>query len=155
MPTDDSRGLETPDRGDVSTDSSDRNGPKSGWSPKYRIHLEVIDAAVRGVVGELGRLDREGALDRGTQRVVREHLRTIRSEALSAGRLLWEASERREAGGAGTVRGAFDADPDETDRDAAPGGVPMIVRRGRGVNSVIGPDPDVFDRERDRGSEDD
>ncbi|WP_254531024.1 hypothetical protein [Natrinema gelatinilyticum] len=46
-----------------------------------------------------------------------------------------------------------DAETDGNDQDAAPGAVPMVFRRGRSVNSVLGPDADVF--ERDCGNEDD
>ncbi|WP_276255180.1 hypothetical protein [Halomontanus rarus] len=117
MFNDDSRGLESPDKSDVSIETiATRALPDGGTDALSRYRLHVIDRQARKL---LETVDGDGDATR--------HCREIRAEVECV---------RRELLG-------FEPSDLETD----PTTVPMIVDRGEPVTACLGPDPDVYVRE--------
>lgn len=117
MFNDDSRGLESPDRSDVSTERiATRVLPDGGTDVLSRYRFHAIDRQARKL---LETVDRDSDATR--------HCREIRAKVECVRRELFEF----ESG---------DLETDLTD-------VPMIVDRGEPVTTCLGPDPDAYVRE--------
>ncbi|WP_207586342.1 hypothetical protein [Halomontanus rarus] len=117
MYTDDSRGLESPDRSHAPTEPTDTRAlPNDGTDALSRYRLHVIDRQARKL---LETVDRDSDATR--------HCREIRAEVECVRRELFE----------------FAAGDLEND----PAGIPMIVDRDEPVTACLGPDPDVYVRE--------
>ncbi|WP_049920911.1 hypothetical protein [Halopiger djelfimassiliensis] len=141
MLDDDLRGLESPDRQGASTEPAARE--RSEKTLPTRDRLETIDETAQALLVDVRRASGAGMLEDRRRRTAVRHLREIRAEA---------ACVRRELLGEGSTPS------DERDRDAdecaerADGrtddtSIPMLVRRGGGTTTVLGPDPGVFERE--------
>ncbi|MCU4740539.1 hypothetical protein [Natronoglomus mannanivorans] len=184
MYDDDSRGLESPDRPQVSTDVDTRVRPDggdpssndTGTEPTHpndvdpdaaSYRLEVIDQQAKRLLEELA-TDRADRAGRKRPHEAVRHLREIRAEVEWARRGLCErprepnpstagSTAESDDGGAVDGRDAVDGaddSPKGTDDSVhstnAPhrntGDVPMIVRRGPHVTTVLGPDPVAYER---------
>ncbi|MCU4743962.1 hypothetical protein [Natronoglomus mannanivorans] len=174
MYDDDSRGLESPDRPHASTDDWNTRARPDGGDPSsnestepahpndvdpdaasYR--LEVIDHQAKRLLEELV-ADRT---DRGRPHEAVRHLREIRAEVEWVRRGLCECPETSTAESTGDSGERTDdaADTpnehtDSTDDEArstdtkgvTDDGVPMVVRRGPHVTTVLGPEPAAYER---------
>ncbi|OAQ54506.1 hypothetical protein HTG_02845 [Natrinema mahii] len=131
MPTDDSRGSDTPDRPDESTETDTRAASLEGYSER----LGAIEAISRNLLAAVEATPDAGDREQEWRRDATRHLREIRSEAAFA---------RRALAGRPVREGVT------TDRDDDTAS--MIRTSGGGGAAVHGPDPIAY--QRDHGDAD-
>ncbi|MDJ1432430.1 hypothetical protein [Halostagnicola sp. A-GB9-2] len=148
MYDDDSRGLESPDRPHAPTTNAGTRALRTdGGSthPSAFDRLELIDRQAEILLEQL-----EGDQPDTPTNEATRHVREIRAEAEWAHRLLREpGSETGEESTAGdSEMDDESATNDDDSSDSTADDVPMLVERGGGVTSVLGPDPVAYDRWR-------
>lgn len=139
MSDDDSRGLESPDRSDVSTTARARTDGGSA-DDVIRDCLASIDYLTRTLLADVRdgeALDALETSDYESRREAVRHIREIRAEASQVALLL--------VGPEAVIPYRAADDPD---RETS-----LIARQGSVTTSYLGPDPGAFHRERERQRE--
>ncbi len=145
MYDDDSRGLESPDRPHASTTNAGTRARRTdggSTQPSAFDRLELIDRQAEILLEQLEADHPESATTEATR-----HVREIRAEAEWAHRLLREpGSDTDEESTASDSDTGEESATDDDDSSDSADDVPMLVERGGGVTTVLGPDPVAYDR---------